>query len=215
MTIKRFTSILFFLTLLSAVAITATSAGAASTSGAVSASSTSETYKYGGTLRISEKALVMAAKYRSNKGKYQPRREGSSLDRKLGSHPMPRGAVRFLLHEVWKAFGYEGKALDRRVDKNFAQVSLESGGKPYIIQGRIGDVNENNPARGLFQFIPSTFRWWNVAGFDDVFNPLDNILATVNAQVNGPMPVLDGSSGWSPPRSKNPYDSPGKVQIVR
>lgn len=165
---------------------------------------------YNKHLRIPRWAARLAAQYRSDKGKYKPRRDTPDLNRS----PMPKKDIVRLLVVAWSAFGYSGDELEERVTKNYAQVGRESGGRPYILQGYIGDVNDTNPAGGLFQFIPSTFDHWNVDGFDDRFNPLDNILAAVNAQVNGPYPVLDGSSGWSPPFSDNPYATGGRATLV-
>lgn len=165
-------------------------------------------------LRIPRWAPELAAKYRSNKGKYRPRRSGFPIDEKIGYHPMPKKDIVKLLTVAWTAFGLRGGELASVVSKNYAQVGRESGGRPYILQGLIGDVNDNNPAGGLFQFIPSTFEHWKVDGFDDRFNPLDNILAAVNAQVNGPYYILDGSSGWSPPLSENPYAKGGRSKLV-
>lgn len=161
-------------------------------------------------LEIPRRAVLLAAKYRSNKGKYKPRRDTPDRNRS----PMKKEDIIYLLEVAWKAFGMRGEDLRMRVSKNYSQVGRESGGRPYILQGYIGDVNDTNPAGGLFQFIESTFAHWKVDGFDDRFNPLDNILAAVNAQVNGPYYILDGSSGWSPPFSENPYAKGGKSKIV-
>lgn len=166
---------------------------------------------YNKFLRIPRWAARMAAQYRSDKGRYRPRRDTPDPNRS----PMPKDDIIRLLVVAWTAFGYTGDELDERVTKNYAQVGRESGGRPYILQGYIGDVNDTNPAGGLFQFIPSTFDHWKVDGFNDRFNPLDNILAAVNAQVNGPYPILDGSLGWSPPFSDNPYARGGRAKLVR
>jgi hypothetical protein len=170
---------------------------------------------YNELLKIPRWAPRLAAKYRSNKGKYKPRRDDLALDQQLGDHPMPKEDIVKLLVVAWTAFGARGEELTTNVTKNYAQIGRESGGRPYILQGFIGDVNDTNPAGGLMQFIPGTFDHWKVDGFNDRFNPLDNILATVNAQVNGPYYILDGSSGWSPPFSENPYATGGKAKIVK
>jgi hypothetical protein len=169
---------------------------------------------YNKKLQIPRSIVALAATYRSNKGKYKPRRDGSNEDASLGRHPIPKKDLIKMLTAAWSAFGVRGAELSRNVTANYAQIGLESGGRPYILQGYIGDVNDNNPAGGLMQFIPSTFDHWKVDGFNDRFNPIDNILATVNAQVNGPYPILNGSSGWSPPMSENPYATGGKAEVV-
>jgi hypothetical protein len=162
-------------------------------------------------LKIPNWAKALAVKYRhpNGRGKYKPRRDPDN-----NYSPMPKGDIVKLLTVAWKAFGARGAELRNNVTLNYSQVGRESGGRAYILQGYIGDVNDNNPAGGLMQFIPGTFDHWNVDGFNDRFNPLDNILATVNAQVNGPYPILDGSSGWSPPFSENPYATGGNSKVV-
>jgi hypothetical protein len=64
------------------------------------------------------------------------------------------------------------------------------------------------------QFVTGTFRHWQVGHRGDRFNPLDNILAAVNAQVNGPHRVLSGRSGWSPRMSHNPLRGTKAVRIA-
>lgn len=161
---------------------------------------------YNKKLEIPRWAIKLALKYRSNKGKYKPRRDTPDPN----PSPMPKKDIMALLRVAWAAFGAKGKEIQRNAALNYQQVMHESGGRPYIMQGYIGDVNDNNPAGGLFQFIVGTFNHWKVDGFDDRFNPLHNILAAVNAQVNGPYPILSGGSGWSPPFSPNPYAKGGK-----
>jgi len=164
---------------------------------------------YNARLDIPRDIALLAAKYRSKSGKYRPRRDPDK-----NYSPMPKKDIVRILTAVWSAFGVRGQELRNKVTLNYAQIGLESGGRPYILQGYIGDVNDNNPAGGLMQFIPFTFNHWKVDGFNDRFNPLDNILAAVNAQVNGPYPTLDGSSGWSPPFSRNPYAQGGRSRLV-
>jgi hypothetical protein len=169
---------------------------------------------YNKNLKIPRSIVELAAKYRSNTGKYKPRRDGSNEDDRLGRHPIPKKDLIKMLTAAWSAFGVRGQELQQNVTLNYAQIGRESGGRPYILQGFIGDVNDTNPAGGLMQFIKSTFNHWKVDGFNDRFNPIDNILATVNAQVNGPYPILNGSSGWSPPFSNNPYATGGRAEVV-
>lgn len=157
-------------------------------------------------LHIPRKIVAIAAKWRSNKGRLKPRRDGTPPADK----PMPPKLLMRMLVVSWKAFGASERRAVENAKLNLAQIMRESGGRPYVLQGYIGDVNDDNPAGGLFQFIPSTFAHWKVDGYDDRFNPLDNILAAINAQVNGPHYILNGSSGWSPPLSRNPYATGGR-----
>jgi hypothetical protein len=201
---------MLFLGLLALLALLPSPAQASGASAPTVASTSVELRGYTNTLNISRKAVRLGDAWRSDRGKLRPRRDP---DRNYT--PMPKRSIRYLLKESWQAFGFRGRALDRRVAKNYQQIGRESGGRPYIKQGYIGDVNDNNPAGGLFQLIPETFKHWKVNGFNDRFNPLDNILAVVNAQVNGPMKTLDGSSGFATPWSKNPYAKGKKYRITR
>lgn len=161
---------------------------------------------YNRKLHIPRKIVAIAAKWRSNKGRLKPRRDRTPPADK----PMPPKLLLRMLVVAWKAFGASERVAQRNAELNLAQIMRESGGRPYVLQGYIGDVNDHNPAGGLFQFTKGTFEHWKVDGYNDRFNPIDNILAAVNAQVNGPYRILDGTSGWSPPFSHNPYATGGR-----
>jgi hypothetical protein len=168
---------------------------------------------YNKNLEIPRHLVQAAAKWRSDQGILKPRRNVP------GSEPhkaMPKALLMQMLVAAWQALGKPPAQAKANAELNYQQIILESGGRPYILQGFIGDVNDNNPAGGLVQFIPSTFETWMISGFEDRFNPLDNILAAVNAQVNSEMGyILSGASGWSPSGGANPYTSGGKsVKVV-
>jgi hypothetical protein len=154
-----------------------------------------------------------AAQYRSNLGSWRPVQEDSC------ANPMPTAVISQFLTDAWNAFGVHGKKAQEDVQANLQQVSTESGGCPNIIQGP-GSRDANSEsfstlARGLFQFTPSSFEAWKVDGYNDIYNPLDDILAGVNAQVNSSVTdscgasVLNGCSGWSPGAGANPYKTGG------
>ena len=56
----------------------------------------------------------------------------------------------------------------------------ESSGDPGVTQ-KISDVNSEagTPAEGLMQTVPSTFRSYAISGHGDIWNPVDNIIASV------------------------------------
>lgn len=61
-----------------------------------------------------------------------------------------------------------------------ARALKESGGDPNITQ-QIHDVNSGgNEARGLMQVIPTTFRANMEPGHGNIWDPVDNILASIN-----------------------------------
>lgn len=68
----------------------------------------------------------------------------------------------------------------RMVNKVLRQIKTESNGNPKAVQGYIpGDPNNGNPARGLMQTIPSTFKANAFAGHGNIFNGLDNLLSAL------------------------------------
>lgn len=90
---------------------------------------------------------------------------------------------------AFKQLGVEATAT--KVSKLLKQIQTESGGNPTIRQ-QVWDVNmaNGNPAQGLLQFIPSTFKAWAVAGHKNILNGYDQILAAINALEHG------GEGGW-------------------
>lgn len=96
----------------------------------------------------------------------------------------------------------------------------ESGGWANAVQsGKLADGNQAYPnrARGIIQFVPSTFTGWRIPGYDNIFNPVHTITAAVNAQRNSTSSIsrgsfyipsfgwwLQGYEGWGP-RGSNPY----------
>ena len=139
------------------------------------------------------------------------------------SGAMPTRLLLRYLETIWRAFGASPREARVNAKANLAQVMQESGGRSHAIQ-TVRDVNSGgNEAGGLLQFIPSTFNYWKVDGFNDRFAPLDNLLAGVNAQVNaeyintvrsGRVKILSGNGGWGPGPGSNPYRTGGKKRNV-
>jgi len=154
---------------------------------------------------ISPELIAVSRQWRSNEGPLRPRRYGIKGD---VHRPMPKETVRAMLVSAWKAFGFRSYDAERYATRNMRQIRIESAFIPYILQSRdLKDANQYNPAGGLFQFIPESFAAWRLPGYGDRFNPLANIIAAVNAQVNAdrilaargsfPGGVLDGRhGGW-------------------
>lgn len=64
------------------------------------------------------------------------------------------------------------------------QMQTESGGNPRAINN--WDINAVNgtPSKGLMQVIDPTFRAYAMPGFGNIYNPLDNILASIRYAVS-------------------------------
>lgn len=84
------------------------------------------------------------------------------------------------------------KATDVKAHKLLRQIQTESGGNEKVPQ-KVWDINmaNGNPAQGLLQFVPSTFRRWAIPGHGNILSGFDQILAAINALEHG------GEGGWS------------------
>ena len=66
------------------------------------------------------------------------------------------------------------------MDAWLTQMMWESSGNPNIIQ-QIKDVNSGgNEARGILQVTPRTFAAYKFPGYDNIFDPISNMLAGIN-----------------------------------
>lgn len=85
-----------------------------------------------------------------------------------------------------------------------AQIQRESSGNPRIVQSpQVNDINmrNGNPARGLLQYIPSTFRNYAVKGYNDIYNGFHQLLAFFN-NTNWRRDLPYGKRGWGPTGSR-------------
>lgn len=81
-----------------------------------------------------------------------------------------------------------------------AQIDRESSGNQRIFQSSaVNDINmrNGNPARGLLQYIPSTFRSYMVKGHTDILNGMHQLLAFFN-NTNWRKDLPYGRRGWGP-----------------
>ena len=59
----------------------------------------------------------------------------------------------------------------------YETVIHESGGNPDAVNGEDSNAAEGHPSIGLMQTIQSTFDAYALPGYDDIYNPVDNIIA--------------------------------------
>ncbi|OAH53078.1 hypothetical protein AWH48_12020 [Domibacillus aminovorans] len=81
-----------------------------------------------------------------------------------------------------------------------AQIDRESKGNQRIFQSpAVNDVNMRNgtPARGLLQYIPSTFKNYMVKGHPNILSGIDQLMAFFN-NTNWRRDLPYGKSGWGP-----------------
>ena len=90
-----------------------------------------------------------------------------------------------------------------QIDGIIAQIQRESGGDAGITQGNIGDINNlrGTPARGLLQYVPSTFDAYKVKGHGNITSGYDQLLAFFNNS-NWAGDIQYGRSGWGPRGSR-------------
>ncbi|WP_285871240.1 hypothetical protein [Metabacillus litoralis] len=102
---------------------------------------------------------------------------------------------------IIKAAQAMGEALSpSELNGIIAQIQRESGGNQRIVQSSaVWDVNTaaGNPARGLLQYIPQTFRAYSVKGFNNIYDGYHQLLAFFNNRTwRRDLPY--GRRGWGP-----------------
>ena len=81
-----------------------------------------------------------------------------------------------------------------------AQIQRESGGNQRIVQSpQVRDINtrNNNPARGLLQYIPQTFASYRMKGAGNIYDGYHQLLAFFN-NTNWRRDLPYGKRGWGP-----------------
>lgn len=64
------------------------------------------------------------------------------------------------------------------------QMQTESGGNPKAINLWDSNAKRGTPSKGLMQVIDPTFQSYKMPGYNDIWNPLDNILASIRYAVS-------------------------------
>ncbi|WP_414049771.1 LysM peptidoglycan-binding domain-containing protein [Macrococcus animalis] len=92
---------------------------------------------------------------------------------------------------------------ESQVNGLLAQMQRESGFRETVTQGNIGDINNllGTPAKGLLQYVPSTFNAYKVPGYNNINNGYHQLLAFFNNS-NWKNDLMYGKSGWGPRGTK-------------
>jgi len=92
----------------------------------------------------------------------------------------PAGNVQEWIQEAFRILeqnGYQASAL------NASDVAIiiqhESSGNPRAVNGWDSNAKKGDPTRGLMQTTGATFNQYKLPGHDDIYNPVDNIIAGV------------------------------------
>ena len=156
---------------------------------------------------------------------FEPPRFGERVraidDQWSGSHSaMPRADAERMLKAAWRKLYRRCHGRDltpyqlrHRVNGNLRQIASDSD---FVAAAR---SPTGQHAKGLLQLIDPVFDHWQVPGYDNVYHPLDDLIAAVNIQLNAdtvvsvvdegyiyPHNVLNGRhSGWGLHGGDNPY----------
>ncbi|GAA3458212.1 MULTISPECIES: transglycosylase SLT domain-containing protein [Saccharothrix] len=65
------------------------------------------------------------------------------------------------------------------VDEIYTIIIKESGGNPNAVNTWDSNAVRGTPSKGLMQCIDPTFQSYKLAGYDDIYAPVDNIIAGV------------------------------------
>ncbi|WP_411970281.1 transglycosylase SLT domain-containing protein [Saccharothrix longispora] len=65
------------------------------------------------------------------------------------------------------------------VDEIYTIIIKESGGNPNAVNTWDSNAVRGTPSKGLMQCIDPTFQSYKIAGYDDIYAPVDNIIAGV------------------------------------
>lgn len=84
--------------------------------------------------------------------------------------------------EILKSKGVPESKMDKAAIKKIIQ--RESGGNPKAVNNWDSNAKAGHPSKGILQTIDSTFNSYKVKGYDDIFNPVHNIMAAVKYMID-------------------------------
>ncbi|MFS8098267.1 transglycosylase SLT domain-containing protein [Lentzea alba] len=92
----------------------------------------------------------------------------------------PPGNVEEWIREAIKILQANGiPVTDENIDEIWKIIEKESSGNPHAINLWDSNAQKGTPSKGLMQCIDSTFNAHKLPGHDDIWNPVDNIIAGV------------------------------------
>ncbi len=84
------------------------------------------------------------------------------------------------IREAITILAANGTSIDEdSVDEIYLIIQKESGGNPNAINNWDSNAAKGTPSKGLMQCIDSTFNAHKLPGHNDIYNPVDNIIAGV------------------------------------
>ncbi|AHI01936.1 hypothetical protein GCM10010174_85880 [Kutzneria viridogrisea] len=102
-----------------------------------------------------------------------------------GGGPAPQGQVKEWIEEAMKILQENGVDTSKMSENDiWAIIQHESGGNPHAINLWDSNAKAGHPSKGLMQCIDSTFQSHKLPGHDDIYNPVDNIIAGVRYSIS-------------------------------
>src|SRR5699024_924177 len=115
--------------------------------------------------------------------------------------PNVSGGVKSWIGQIKKASTFmNAQATGKEIGGILKQIQRESGGNQGITQSSsVVDINtlSGNPAKGLLQYIPQTFRAYAMKGYGNIMNGYHQLLAFFNNS-NWRRDLPYGKRGWGP-----------------
>lgn len=92
----------------------------------------------------------------------------------------PPGNVEQWIREAIKILQANGVPVtEDNIDEIWTIIEKESGGDPHAVNNWDSNAAKGTPSKGLMQCIDPTFNAHKLPGHDDIYNPVDNIIAGV------------------------------------
>ncbi|MBB5954529.1 uncharacterized protein YukE [Saccharothrix tamanrassetensis] len=92
----------------------------------------------------------------------------------------PPGNVEQWIREAIKILQANGiPVTEENIDEIWTIIEKESGGNPHALNDWDSNAAKGTPSKGLMQCIDPTFQAHKLPGHDDIWNPVDNIIAGV------------------------------------
>ncbi|UJW36466.1 transglycosylase SLT domain-containing protein [Saccharothrix sp. AJ9571] len=92
----------------------------------------------------------------------------------------PPGNVEQWIREAIKILQENGiPVTEENIDEIWTIIEKESGGNPHALNDWDSNAAKGTPSKGLMQCIDPTFQAHKLPGHDDIYNPVDNIIAGV------------------------------------
>ncbi|MTD58035.1 transglycosylase SLT domain-containing protein, partial [Amycolatopsis pithecellobii] len=97
----------------------------------------------------------------------------------------PPGNVQQWIEEAIRELQAAGvNVTEADVQNIWAIIQHESGGNPNAINLWDSNATAGHPSKGLMQTIDSTFNSYKLPGHNDIYNPIDNIIAGVRYTIS-------------------------------